>query len=134
MKLFVNYYVVKTKVVHSAMFTQSFWYSTHQLVRGLRPTNAVYPPSFVSTWDDYRKHFKKDAKFERKLTKGASQCITDVCVELATSYLNAVVETFETKLLGHLKYCLHNWIPVRIKKQTRNKYLTNHHCLLDAGQ
>lgn len=135
MKLFVNYYIIKTSQVPAELFNRQFWYTTHQLIMGKTPTKTknsaspIFPESFIPTWEEFCQKYP-NAKFNGKLTAGASQCITEVCVELATSYTNCVVETFENKLLNYLKYKLHNWIPVRTKKQSGKIYTTNSHFLV----
>ncbi|KAI8643373.1 hypothetical protein BD408DRAFT_464615 [Parasitella parasitica] len=37
---------------------------------------------------------------------GASQCISEACIEIATSYNNAIVENFEKRLMYFLTFKL----------------------------
>ncbi|KAI9018615.1 hypothetical protein CLU79DRAFT_795567 [Phycomyces nitens] len=84
-KLFVNYYVLEKHALigaPKAIFTQNFWYRIIQM----------------------RQH--KSILYTEKLLPGISQCLTEACTELATSYTNNIVENFKNHLLYFLRYKL----------------------------
>ena len=46
--------------------------------------------------------------YHQQIAGGTSQCLTETCTELATSYHNNMVEHFESRLLSFLYYRLQN--------------------------
>ncbi|ORE05083.1 hypothetical protein BCV72DRAFT_250846 [Rhizopus microsporus var. microsporus] len=43
-----------------------------------------------------------------KLASETSQCLSETCVQLATTYANCIVESFEARLLKYLSYLMQN--------------------------
>lgn len=58
--------------------------------------------------------------FKKKVQAGGPQCITEVSIELATTYQNAVVENFDRHLIKYIKYRLHNLFLVSDNKKLMN--------------
>ncbi|KAI9262488.1 hypothetical protein EDC94DRAFT_518831, partial [Helicostylum pulchrum] len=50
--------------------------------------------------------FKQQFRYTTFQLVNASDCLTEVCAEIATSYRNTIVETFERNVLSYLKYKL----------------------------
>ncbi|GAA5816932.1 hypothetical protein MFLAVUS_010467 [Mucor flavus] len=117
-KLFVNYYVLENHALIGApkvIFSQNFWYSIIQMVNGKRPINSVsLPQQLLSSFDQFK-----------------SQCVTEACTELATSYTNNIVENFENHLLYFLRYKLQDlfmFMPKKIIGEVAKKYCYQEIC------
>ncbi|KAI8081857.1 uncharacterized protein B0P05DRAFT_611449 [Gilbertella persicaria] len=99
-KLFVNWYLLKTpnESVFDGIFRQQFGYPVCQLVNNREPKNTkLLPQFFLQEWDNFKTE-NPNATFNEDSIGGASQCITEACKELATTYENAVVERLENIL------------------------------------
>jgi hypothetical protein len=111
---FTNYYCLKGghSSISACIFKQQYWYSVCQLVHDVRITNSSGVPSnLVQTWNTFRASHPSIV-YKEKLENGASQCLTEACKEVATSYINNIVETFEARLVKYLKYRLQNMFMV----------------------
>ena len=107
--LFVNYYVLENHALTGApkvIFSQNFWYSIIQMLNGKRPTNSASLPQQLLNSSDQFKRQHRSFLYTEKLLPGISQCVTEACKELATSYTNNIVENFENHLLYFLRYKL----------------------------
>ncbi|KAI9275007.1 hypothetical protein EDC94DRAFT_509409, partial [Helicostylum pulchrum] len=84
-QLFVNYYIARrsnqqeNNDLPRCIFRQQFWYSISQ---------------------------HRTIMYNAVLRPGSSQCLTEACTELATSYHNHIVENFETRVIKFLTYKL----------------------------
>lgn len=117
-KLFVNWYLLKTPTESApeGIFRQQFWYPVCQMVGNRKPTNTkLLPEIFLQEWDNF-KAGNPDVTFNGDLIGGSSQCITEACKELATTYENPVVEIFEDILKRFLRYRIQTMIVVKINK------------------
>ncbi|GAA5809410.1 hypothetical protein MFLAVUS_002818 [Mucor flavus] len=127
-KLFVNYYVLENHALIGApkvIFSQNFWYSIIQMVNGKRPTNSVSLPQQLLSSFDQLKRQHRSILYTEKLLPGISQCVTEACTELATSYTNNIVENFENHLLYFLRYKLQDlfmFMPKKIIGEVAKKY------------
>ncbi|GAA5807059.1 hypothetical protein MFLAVUS_000409 [Mucor flavus] len=127
-KLFVNYYVLENHALIGApkvIFSQNFRYSIIQMVNGKRPTNSVsLPQQLLSSFDQFKRQHRS-ILYTEKLLPGISQCVTEACTELATSYTNNIVENFENHLLYFLRYKLQDlfmFMPKKIIGEVAKKY------------
>ncbi|KAI7903269.1 uncharacterized protein BX663DRAFT_433818, partial [Cokeromyces recurvatus] len=105
-KLFVNYYILQNlnEPAPRFIFKQQVWYTICQLVNNKRPTSStVVSPNLLQQWDNFKRENPK-ACHAVALISGASQCLAEACTEVATSYQNAIVETFENRLIYYLRY------------------------------
>lgn len=85
-----------------------------QLVNGRRPTgNVLLPQNILISWDQF-KNKNPSVIYENTLLAGASNYLTEACAEISTSYRNAIIETFETKVLPYLRYKLQTKFVVMI--------------------
>ncbi|ORE08371.1 hypothetical protein BCV72DRAFT_323955, partial [Rhizopus microsporus var. microsporus] len=75
-QLLINQYTLNLKVHSNHIFKQNFWYPICQLV------------------------------MDKRLASGTSQCLSEACVQLATTYTNCIVENFEARLLKYLSYLI----------------------------
>lgn len=119
-KLFVNYYVSfrseQGNDIPHCIFKQQFWYSVCQLINAKRITTSTnMPADILSVWGPFKTDHG-DIVFKKKLQAGASQCLAEACTELATSYQNCIVETFEDRLLRYFYYRLQNIFVVSKRK------------------
>ncbi|GAA5815083.1 hypothetical protein MFLAVUS_008589 [Mucor flavus] len=133
-KLFVNYYVLENHALIGApkvIFSQNFWYSIIQMVNGKRPTNSVsLPQQLLSSFDQFRRQHGS-ILYTEKILPGISQCVTEACTELATSYTNNIVENFENHLLYFLRYKLQDlfrFMPKKIIGEVAKKYCYQEIC------
>ncbi|GAA5808627.1 hypothetical protein MFLAVUS_002019 [Mucor flavus] len=133
-KLFVNYYVLENHALIGApkvIFSQNFWYSIIQMVSGKRPTNSVsLLQQLLSSFDQFKRQHRS-ILYTEKLLPGISQCVTEACTELATSYTNNIVENFENHLLYFLRYKLQDlfmFMPKKIIGEVAKKYCYQEIC------
>ncbi|GAA5812184.1 hypothetical protein MFLAVUS_005634 [Mucor flavus] len=133
-KLFVDYYVLENHALIGApkvIFSQNFWYSIIQMVNGKRPTNSVsLPQQLLSSFDQFKRQHRS-ILYAEKLLPGISQCVTEACTELATSYTNNIDENFENHLLYFLRYKLQDlfmFMPKKIIGEVAKKYCYQEIC------
>ncbi|KAI8642872.1 hypothetical protein BD408DRAFT_165593 [Parasitella parasitica] len=99
-KLLVNYYILKRHndaapeciAAPKCIFTQNFWYTVIQMVNGQAPTSKKeLPDEFMELLNSFK---TDNPTFAHTVTRipGASQCISEACIEITTSYNNAIVE------------------------------------------
>ena len=94
----------ENKYIPDCIFKQNFCYSVSQLVNAKRVTSGRnIPQDFLVQWDAFRSRHRSIV-YDVTLEPGASQCLNEACKELATSYLNIFVETFEKRVLRYLHY------------------------------
>ena len=113
---FVNHMCISDShnAVPNSVFNKNYWYSVCQLVNGRNITNSIYAStSLVSTWDACRISFPNNV-YKEKLQVGASNCLSEACTELATSYQNHIVENFESRMIKYLKYKLQHKFMVSV--------------------
>ncbi|KAI8990959.1 hypothetical protein BDF20DRAFT_812481, partial [Mycotypha africana] len=116
-QLFVNAYLIHNKKdTPKEIFTQQFWYSVGQLVTGKTVTNKK---AINDSMKNFYKQFKEKhpaVEVSYSFTKGYSQCLTEACKELSTTYTNSIVELFEQRMLKYLYYTLQNLFPSMVKR------------------
>ncbi|GAA5803229.1 hypothetical protein HPULCUR_008706 [Helicostylum pulchrum] len=110
--LFANYYIAhrsnqqENNDLPRCIFRQQFWYSIRQMVNGKRVIQSNNLPSdMLSVWDSFKAQHRT-IMYNAALKPGLSQCLTEACTELATSYQNHTVENFETRVIKFLTYKL----------------------------
>jgi len=116
-QIFVNYYILmhKDDIIPDCIFKQNFWYSICQLVSNRKATNGTALPSdMIPAWDTFRIKYPAII-YKINLASGNSQCLSEACTVVATSYLNNIVELFEAKVLRYIRYILQNAFMVSIK-------------------
>jgi len=96
------------------------------MVNAKRVTSSTNIPSdILVVWNRFRSTHRTIV-YEKKIEGGASQCIAEVCTEIATGYQNNIVENFEAHLLKYLYYQLQNIFKVKQKyKALLLKYITH---------
>ena len=105
----------KDDIIPDCIFKQNFWYSICQLVNNRKATNGTALPSdMIPAWDTFRIKYPAII-YKVNLASGNSQCISEACTVVATSYLNNIVELFEAKVLRYIRYILQNAFMVSIK-------------------
>lgn len=115
-KIFVNYFVLSTsnQQNHTGLFQQNFWYSICQLVNDRQHTNKkILDQNILTHWHVFKEKFPKIV-YPKSLQPGASACLTETCKEIATSYLNHIVEGFEPKLCAFVRYHIRQKFGVRV--------------------
>ncbi|PHZ17690.1 uncharacterized protein RHIMIDRAFT_310330, partial [Rhizopus microsporus ATCC 52813] len=107
-QLFINQYILNLKVHSNHIFKQNFWYSICQLVTDKRVTNsAALPEGLLENWNLFRQSHGSII-YTKKPASGTSQCLSESCVQLATTYTNCIAENFEARLLKYLSYLIQN--------------------------
>ena len=105
----------KDDIIPDCMFKQNFWYSICQLVNNRKATNGTTLLSdIIPAWNKFRIKYPAII-YKVNLASGNSQCISEACTVVATSYLNNIVELFETKVLRYIRYIFQNAFMVSIK-------------------
>ncbi|CEG82681.1 hypothetical protein RMATCC62417_16722 [Rhizopus microsporus] len=73
-----------------------------------RVTNsAALPQGLLENWNLFRQSHRS-VIYTKKLVSGASQCLSEACIQLAATYTNCIVESFEARLLKYLSYLIQN--------------------------
>ncbi|CEG73157.1 hypothetical protein RMATCC62417_08590 [Rhizopus microsporus] len=73
-----------------------------------RATNsAALPEGLLENWNLFRQSHRSII-YTKNIASGASQCLSEACVQLATAYTNCIVENFEARLLKYLSYLIQN--------------------------
>lgn len=81
-------------------------YTAIQLVNGKDPSNKKnLPAGFMELFNDFKMQYQSFAH-TKILLPVVIQCITEACMEIPTSYANAIVEIFEKRLIYFLVYKL----------------------------
>ena len=107
---FINHFCISGdhKAVPHFIFDKNFWYSLCQLVNGRKITNSKNTSDkLMEAWDACRAAFP-NMVYKAELPPGASNCLSEACTELQTSYRNHIVENFEGRLIKYLRYRLQN--------------------------
>ena len=106
-QVFVNGYIIDhaSQPIPSYLYSQSFWYSTCQLVMGgnITNTNPNMPPDLLDQWIEFAARHPS-ATYRLNGYIGYSDALSAACKVLATTYLNHIVESFEGYLVN---YCRH---------------------------
>ena len=105
-QLFVNYYIIthSENVVDKKVFSQNFWYCITQLVLKKKPTNIkVLPGDLKACWESFSARYSS-IKYDMAPVSGYSHCLSAACVELATTYTNAIVECFESRVKSYMTF------------------------------
>ncbi|KAI9267254.1 hypothetical protein EDC94DRAFT_515544, partial [Helicostylum pulchrum] len=120
-QIFVNYYITRRSQqpqdndIPHCIFRQQFWYSVCQMINSKRVTASTnIPANMLAIWDTFRSEHT-NIVYDKTMEAGASQCLSEACTELATSYQNNVVENFEARLLNYIYYLLQNTFNVSNK-------------------
>lgn len=90
-QLFVNHYILLhcNDNIPKCIFQQNFWYSMCQLINNKRITNSKDIPSgLLDDWNNFRRQHPA-VLYPIQLASGNSQCVTEACIQVATTYLNA---------------------------------------------
>lgn len=107
-KTFVNHYILENSafVAPKNLFKQNFWYTVTKLVneKTIKDTSTL-PDGLMEAYSRFKANHPSFVR-SKTLLPGVSQCITEACTEIATSYLNNIVENFEQRLLYYLKFKL----------------------------
>ncbi|KAI7899241.1 uncharacterized protein BX663DRAFT_441647 [Cokeromyces recurvatus] len=105
-QLFVNYYIVihASLVVDMKVFSQSFWYCIAQLVLKKNPENIkALPKDCIACWESFSTRYNS-ITYDMVPVNSYSHCLTAACVELVTTYTNAIVEVFESRVKSYMMY------------------------------
>ena len=109
-QIFVNYYIIlhSNENMPGCIYRQPFWYSICQLVNNKRVTNSnVIPPGMLDDWNNFRIQHPT-ILYKVNLASGNSQCLSKACLQVSITYLNAIVETFEQRVMSYLYYLIQN--------------------------
>ena len=118
-QIFVNHYIIlhSSEVIPAQVFQQGFWYSVCQLVNNKRITNGAGVPSdLIAVWNGF-KNTHQSIVYDVNLNPGVASCLSEACIQVATAYLNAVVERFEKCMLFYLYYTIQNLWMVNMKNK-----------------
>ncbi|GAA5817579.1 hypothetical protein MFLAVUS_011127 [Mucor flavus] len=90
------------KEVGHSLSRSPFCKNNHRVTNG-----TILPSDIISAWNTF--YIKYPAIICKiNLASGNSQCISEACTTVATSYLNNIVELFEAKILRYIRYILQN--------------------------
>ncbi|CEP07343.1 hypothetical protein [Parasitella parasitica] len=111
-QLFVNFYIISLANAGSpiphAIYQQNFWYSIIQLVRNQRATNSTsLQHGLLDYWNSFKRRHPTIV-YDEKIASGVSQCITEACQQLQTTYNNHIVELFESRICKYIFYKTQN--------------------------
>ncbi|KAI9250798.1 hypothetical protein EDC94DRAFT_526896, partial [Helicostylum pulchrum] len=103
-QIFINYYITRRSQrpqdndIPHCIFRQEFWYSVCQMINSKRATTSTnIPADMLEIWDIFRSEHT-NIVYDKTMEVGDSQCLSEACTELATSYQNNVVENFGARL------------------------------------
>jgi hypothetical protein len=105
-QMFVNYFIIlhSNENIPGCNYRQSFWYSICQLVNNKRAKNSnVIPPGMLDDWNNFRRQYPA-ILYKVDLASGNTQCLSEACFQVLVTYLNAVAETFEQRVMSYLYY------------------------------
>jgi hypothetical protein len=61
----------------------------------------------LDDWNNFRKQHPA-ILYQVDLASSNSQCLPEACLQVSVTYLNAVVEVFEQKVMSYLYYLVQN--------------------------
>ena len=117
-QMFVSYFIIlhSNENIPGCIYRQPFWYSICQLVNNRRVTNSnVLPPGMLDDWNNFRRQHPT-ILYKVDLASGNSQCLSEACLQVSVTYSNAVVETFEQRVMSYLYYLVQNIYMVSTNK------------------
>lgn len=106
-QLFVNYYIIinADQAIDDKVFSQNFWYAITQLVLKKKPNSKHLPGNLMEHWNSFTSRFNVVYDMV-PLVNGYSHCVTAACIEMATTYTNNIVESFETRVKAYMLYTI----------------------------
>lgn len=113
--LFTGYYFVQhgDQEIPTYIFSQTFFYSVAQLVMGLPITNdnPNMPSNVLDTWNAFKARYPA-VMYPKNNFKNYSGALSTACNTIKDSYVNMIVEFFQTRVEKFIVFRLQKLLPV----------------------